>query len=259
MRMAMVRHRFITAAMAVLMLYSACKLAGIFVGFLRNQEVLAEAQDLYKKSETAIPEEARALDERSEPSVRSRFHSLLDMNEDIVGWVKIADTPIDYPILQAEDNAYYLSRNYRHEETRAGSIFMDFRNDPGAWNRNMILYGHRMKDGSMFGSLAKFLDEDFLKSHRTFSFETIYDSFDVEVFSVYVTTTDFNYIKTEFASDQEYLSFLQEIRERSMYEMDTDVSAADQIVTLSTCDPTLDPKDGRLVVHAKITKHSNGK
>lgn len=255
MGVSQVRQHVITIAMMTLMLYSACELAGIFFGSYRDQAVMAEAQHMYESSgENMASEEvpiASGWDER-EPSVRSRFHSLLEQNPDIVGWVEIADTPINYPVVQAEDNSFYLSHNYRRVPSRSGSIFMDFRNDPGQDNRNMILYGHRMKDGSMFGSLGEYLDEDFYQTHRTFSFETKYHRYDVEVFSVYVTTVDFDYIKTDFASDQEYRSFVEEIAGRSIYQVDTDLADIDQIVTLSTCDYSLNSNLGRLVVHATI-------
>src|SRR5699024_3859127 len=90
-------------------------------------------------------------------------------------------TKIDYPILQAEDNDYYLNRNYKREDTPAGSIFVDYRNNVAEENRNTIVYGHRMKDDTMFNSLTKYLDEDFLKDHQTIKYDTMYGSYDAEV------------------------------------------------------------------------------
>lgn len=131
---------------------------------------------------------------------------------------------------------------------------MDYRNDVKSQNRNTILYGHRMKDGSMFGSLKKMLDEEFFMSHRKLYYDTLFEGYDLEVFSVYTTTTDFYYIETDFSSDTEYTSFLEKIQEKSLYKTDTKLTASDQIVTLSTCDYALDPEAGRLVVHAKLVK-----
>lgn len=111
-----------------------------------------------------------------------------------------------------------------------------------------------MKDGSMFGSLKKMLDEDFFMSHRKLYYDTLFEGYDLEVFSVYTTTTDFYYIETDFSGDTEYTSFLEKIQGKSLYKTDTKLSASDQIVTLSTCDYALDPEAGRLVVHAKLVK-----
>ncbi|TBL74027.1 class B sortase [Paenibacillus thalictri] len=188
------------------------------------------------------------------PVIRDSFRGLLALNPDIVGWVKVGDTSIDYPVLQAADNEYYLHRSYKREESDAGSIFMDFRNKPLEAERNTILYGHRMKNGTMFGDLKKYMERDFFEKHRTFRYDTLSASYDVDIFSVYTTTADVNYIETEFADAAEFTLFLQQIRERSLYKTDMEHGAGDRIITLSTCDYTLDPKAGRLVVHGKLTR-----
>ena len=95
----------------------------------------------------------------------------------------------------------------------AGSIFMDYRIDIGSYNPNTILYGHRMKDGSMFDELNKFLDKDFFDNHKVVKFDTLYESYEAEIFAVYKTTTDFDYIQTDFTSDEDYGSLLHEIQE----------------------------------------------
>ncbi|MGR5960848.1 class B sortase [Bacillus cereus] len=154
-----------------------------------------------------------------------------------------------------KDNEYYLFRNYKGEDMRAGSIFMDHRNDVKSRNRNTILYGHRMKDGSMFGSLKKDVGRR-LFSCPIVNYITIHYLKDttLKFFSVYTTTTDFYYIETDFENDAAYTSFLKEIQEKSLYKTDTELTANDEVVTLSTCDYALDPEAGRLVVHAKLVK-----
>jgi len=129
---------------------------------------------------------------------------------------------------------------------------MDYRNNVEEENRNTIVYGHRMKDDTMFNSLTNYLDEEFFKEHQTINYDTMYGSYDAEVFAAYYTTTDFDYIQTDFDSNEEYAGFLNEVEDKSEIQADFDVNADDQIVTLSTCDYTLDPDEGRLVVHAKI-------
>ena len=213
--------------------------------YYENRKVLAVAQEIFYQP---IEEETYV----EEGVIRPQFDPLLEINQDIVGWITIEDTIVNYPIVQADDNDYYLYRNYKREDMRAGSIFMDFRNDITDKNRNVILYGHNMRDGSMFGQLKRFLDEEFFNSQQTFYFDTLYEGYDVEIFSVYMTTTDFYYIQTEFHSDDEYLAFLQKIIDESMFSTDIVLDATDQIITLSTCDKTLDRNEGRLVVHGKL-------
>src|SRR5699024_12398435 len=104
--------------------------------------------------------------------------------------------------IQTENNTDVLYRDYNNRETRAGSNFLDFRNYSTTENKNTVVYGHRMKDCSIFQHLTKYMDEDFLSEHQTFEFDTLYESYEAEIFSVYNTLTDFNYIQTDF-SDKE--------------------------------------------------------
>lgn len=236
--------RIITIVSLSVFAYSLYALGSIFYDYYYNRQVLAEVQDIYETIE--MPKDV------TYGQFRSQFYELHEINEDIVGWITINDTKIDYPILQAEDNDYYLDRNYKEEYAPAGSIFMDYRNNVAEENKNTIVYGHRMKDNTMFNMLTNYLDEDFVKDHQTVQYDTMYGSYDAEVFAAYYTTTEFDYIQTEFASDQEYGGFLQEVKDKSEIKTDFDVTEEDEIVTLSTCDYTLDPDEGRLVVHAKI-------
>ncbi len=226
-------------------IYASQGLIAAALDYYENRKVMGNIQETFYDVE---------LNENTnDPQIiRPGFDTLLKENEDLVGWITMEGTQIDYPILQAEDNIEYLTRNFYKDENRAGSIFMDYRNDIESTGQNTILYGHRMKDGSMFEQLSKYQDEDFFKNHQTFQFDTLYESYEAEIFAVYATTTDFNYIQTDFANDGEYEQLLARIKEESMYDTDVEVKASDQIITLSTCDYVLDENEGRLVVQAKL-------
>lgn len=219
--------------------------------YYKNRKMMSEVQDIYYQVSPTDTVEASSSNE-----VRSGFDELLKQNERVVGWITIDDTQVDYPILHSEDNFEYLTENYYGKQSIAGSIFLDYRNDITSSDLNTIIYGHRMKDGSMFQDLTKFLDEDFFESHQTFEYDTLYESYEAEIFAVYNTLIDFNYIQTDFASAEEYEQLLAEIQEKSRYETDIQVSADDRIITLSTCEYDLDPDDSRLVIHAKLVKKS---
>lgn len=229
-------------------LFSVIKIATIYYDYSKNEKVMNEIQAEYQEIQQNSESEA------AENQIRSPFQNLLKINPDIVGWLTIDHTKVHYPILQSSDNEYYLKRNYKKEESKAGSIFMDFRNEVDTLNRQTIIYGHEMKDGSMFGQLKKFLDEEFASQNKHFQFDTIYARYDVEVFSAYVTTTDFQYLQTDFASDEEYKQFLQVIKENSEVQTNVQVTEKDHIITLSTCNNLSDPDEGRLVIHGKLTK-----
>lgn len=237
-------NRLLALFWLTMLMFSSYQLCSLYIGYDKNRTELSKAKEIYYSGHLG--------EIAAKGSISSGFHTLLQLNPDIAGWLKIDDTPIDYPIVQADNNDDYLNRNYMREPMNAGSIFMDFRNDIAAQNRNTVLYGHRMKDGSMFGSLKKFLDNDFFNTHRTFRYSTLYKNYEAEIFSVYYTTTDVDYIQTRFVSDEDFTSFLQSVRERSIYKTDTVVTAEHPIITLSTCDYTLDPVEGRLAVHAKL-------
>jgi len=188
-------------------------------------------------------------------AVLGKFEPLLAENADTVGWIAIEGTGIDYPVVQADDNDFYLQRGYDGANNAAGSIFMDYRNaiddnseHASKW-RNTILYGHRMKNGTMFAALKNYLDEHFFASHRLIEFDTLYGEMKWQVFAVYVTDTSFDYIRTEFENDFQYMAFLASLQKKSMYPADVELTPADEILTLSTCDYSV--ADARLVVHAR--------
>lgn len=247
-------RKWLTPLCLGLMLFSGYELTGILRGYHDNRTVMAEARQLYGHAEPQPPrmETVEVSQTESPQEARAQFRALLDVNPDVVGWLRIGNTAIDYSVVQGEDNAYYLNRNYKGEEASAGSIFLDFRNDIGKAQPNTVIYGHRMKDGSMFGDLKKFLKEDFFRDTLTFQYDTLYHSYRAEIFSVYPATADLNYIQTGFGNEQEYAAFLQSLQERSLYKTDTVLGVEDRILTLSTCDYTLDPAKGRLVLHAKL-------
>lgn len=231
----------ITSFFIGLFLYSAIHLGSYLIDHIENKKVMKEAKDLY-----------HAPIASNHGDNREQFQPLLAINSDIIGWIKIEGTNIDYPILQAQDNEYYLKRNYQHENNRAGSIFMDYRNDIAEKEKNFILYGHRMKNGTIFADLKQWLDRGFYAENPKILFETLNKSYQVEVFSIYRTTTDFNYIRTDFSSDEDYVDFLNTLQEKSLYQTKSELTSDSTILTLSTCDYSLDPDEGRLVVHALI-------
>jgi len=239
--------RLITIISVSVFLYAAYGLSDVLIDYYKNRQALSDMQDIYYNVDSE--------DEEREPDeIRSGFDELLKENDEVVGWITMDGTQIDYPVLQSDNNTDYLTKDYNDRVTRAGSIFLDFRNDITSENKNTVVYGHRMKDGSMFQHLTKYMDEDFLREHQTFEFDTLYDSYEAEIFSVYNTLTDFNYIQTDFSDKEKYGDLLKKMKNKSRFETDVKIDSDDEIITLSTCDYELDENEGRLVVHAKLKK-----
>lgn len=174
------------------------------------------------------------------------------INNEVVGWIRIAGTAIDYPVVQAQDNKYYLTRDAQKKNNKAGAIFLDYRCDAVSLQRNNILYGHHMKDGSMFASITQYKDKEYLQAHRIIEYFTTDGLVKWEVFSAYVTSTSFYYIQTDFPSEKAYSGFLDLVQAKSLVANDTVLSAEDDILTLSTC--TYEFENARFVVHARRVK-----
>lgn len=176
----------------------------------------------------------------------------IDKDIEIIGWLKIPNTSIDHPVVQGDDNQYYLNHNVNHERDKSGAIFMDYRNRNKVLNRNTIIYGHFMKNKTMFYDLHKFKNKKFFLNNKTISFDTLNNEYSWEVFSVYVTKTDFYYIQPDFNDAKRYEEFLKIIKEKSMYQSDINLDKNDIVLTLSTC--SYEYNDARFVVHAKLIR-----
>lgn len=153
-----------------------------------------------------------------------------DVNSDIVGWITIDGTLIDYPFVQTDDNSYYLDKNIKKEKAAAGTIFMDCRCAEDFSDFNTVLYGHHMKNKSMFGNVKLFADPEFFASHTTGTLYTKYGTYDLEIFAYMVVRSDDDMIYN-LSPDQD--SFYEYVRENArQYREPSDEG---KVVTLSTC------------------------
>lgn len=224
----------------IVFIISSVGLIRFFSSYKQVEQELQQIQEVYEQAQQAMPIE--------EAAISAKFIELQKINTDIVGWLQLNDSQLNNPVVQNDNNEFYLQHNYVGEKSRAGSIFMDYRNDTNA--RHTILYGHVMRNGTMFGELAKFAKQHYAEEHPYFVYETPSATYHLEVFAAYETTTDFYYIETEF-TEQSYAAFLQTIQQKSAIHMPVDVTTNDRIFTLSTC--TTSPNDNeRFVVHTKI-------
>ena len=178
------------------------------------------------------------------------FDSLKKINKDVVGYLKVNNTKIDYVVVQGTNNDYYLSHNFKKEDNVAGWIFADFRNNLDGTDRNIIIYGHNTRDGSMFGTIKNLTNYDWVANtpdQRIF-FATEKGIEYYEIFSVYKTDPDDFYIKTSFLNDNDFEEFLKTLKSRSIRDYGVEVSSSDHIITLSTCS---DNGTKRIAIHAR--------
>ncbi|MCX4249624.1 MAG: class B sortase [Bacilli bacterium] len=180
------------------------------------------------------------------------FKELKKENKDVVGWIQVNGTNINYPFVQTNNNSYYLTHSIDKKYTDAGWVFLDYRNDLNTDIKNMILYAHARKNTTMFGSLKNILKNNWYNdiNNHVIKLSTEKENTLWQVFSIYKIPTTNDYIQTDFISDYEYNEFLQMIKNRSQFKFNTNLNANDRIITLSTCYTN----DQKVVLHAKLIK-----
>ncbi len=217
---------------------------------------LKGSSNLTSYAPTQRPMIHRTQEENIELTVLEEYQTLYNKNKKMVGWIKIEDTEIDYPVMQTVNNEYYMDHNFNQEYDRNGSLFLDKDCDIVHRNTNLIIYGHHMKSGKMFGGLNKYSSQEYCKEHPNIQFDTIYERGTYEVMYVFrsrIYNEDevvFKYYQfLDAASAQEFNSNMQEMAALSLYDTGVTASYGDQLLTLSTCDYS--EEDGRFVVVAK--------
>ncbi len=177
------------------------------------------------------------------------WDALKEINDEIVGWIQINDTQIDYPVLWHKDDdmssQYYLNHNYKNEYDSYGSIFLDYRCTNGTDSKNIIMHGHHMNDGSMFGNLMDYggtsPDLDFYKEAPTIRFDTPQAAGTYKIISVFKTNTlssqgeFFNYMIGNFQNEKDFMNYVYNVRVRSLINCPVNVNEDDELITLSTC------------------------
>jgi len=186
----------------------------------------------------------------NESEYKIDFEKLKEINNQIVGYLKVNGTNIEYPVVQAEDNNYYLKRNLDTEYNSGGWIFADYKNNFDGTDKNIVIYGHNMKDNSMFGSLENVLEEEWYNNEENYiiNFITEKEEQKYQVFSVYKIENEDYYINTEFKNKEEFINFTNTLKERSIKDFNVELSKEDSIITLSTC---ANNNKYRVVLHAK--------
>ncbi len=184
------------------------------------------------------------------------FDALLEQNPDTVGWVSIPDTLINYPVVQATNNSKYLNTSFSGNRSGAGAVFADAKNNMQELNQNTVLYGHNMGSGrtDMFGTLLDFNDAEHYAGHQYIQFDTIYEQHGWwKIFAVInhdIRSKEFNYLRLDFESQNEFMEWVDKARELSIYGADVEIQKNDRILTLSTCDRQFYGRNGRLLIMA---------
>ncbi len=177
------------------------------------------------------------------------FEPLKSENEQVIAWIRIDDTDVNYPVVQGEDNEYYLTHLYNKKYNISGSIFGDYRNNLDFSSNNMVLYGHNMKNGSMFGTLKKYKDKEYFDNHKYVWLITPKATYQYEIYAAYEFDAMHDQYEFNFDSETKFQEYLDNIKQKSIIESELEVTAKDHTLTMSTCiDGT---SSSRLVLVAK--------
>ena len=213
---------------------------------LKDKDIVVDPNRFFTR-----PEEEEA------PDILSDYTALYNKNKSLIGWLKIDDTNIDYPVMQSVNEEYYLEHDFDQNYDKNGTLFISA--DAKIWPRsqNIIVFGHNMKSGKMFGTLGKYKDKSYYEKHKKIKFDTLYEKGTYEVMYTFLSKVYdedeivFKYYQfIDAASEEEFNSHMEDMKNMSLYDTGVTASYGDQLLTLSTCDhDTADAE--RFVVVAK--------
>ncbi len=248
--------RIIKVLLSIIIILGIIYICYYFYYIIKDNKVnnnIDENVDIYNLDDTNNTEQ------KSEKILK--LEELNKQNSDIIGWLEIKDTNINYPVLQTTDNDYYLTHNYKKEYSPTGSLFLDKNFDLINGSSNYLIYGHRTNQGIMFEDLIKYSNEDFYKSHTTINFTTLNEDSIYEILSVFYSRVYYKNEKNVFRyyyfvnanNEQEYNDFVNNCKKVSIYDTGVTAQYGEQLLTLSTCEYS--QEDGRFVVVCKKIKN----
>lgn len=220
---------------------------------------VTEIKDLTSAPETVAVEGELSVPPLQEiPADRlTSYWALYEENPDFCGWLTIADTPVDYPVMHcADDNDFYLSHNFYGEADVNGLLVLDKRCVRSGEENHLLIHGHNMKSGFLFGSLKNYKDPDYCAAHPYLIYDSLYGRRTYEVFAVFLSsvdladTADFHYYDyIDIGSEEDFTTYVNTARQQSLYPLEVPVQYGDYLLTLSTCDYS--KENGRLVIVAR--------
>lgn len=230
----------------------------------KTNEQIEDIQEITQVEETEDTDNTEVIEQEEEipkhnpywdyinmSMINVDFNELKSINNNVVGWIKVNGTNINYPFVQASDNKYYLTHSFDNSWNSAGWVFLDSRNNKTN-NKNTIIYAHGRTDKTMFGTLKNVLSSTWQNNSNNYVIKISTGSENSlwQIFSTYHIPTTSDYLITDFNNDDEFIEFTNKLIDRSSFNFNTSVNASDNILTLSTCYNNSD----KMVVHAKLIK-----
>lgn len=219
--------------------------------YAQGNAVYQKVRLIRESSELSIEQASISLQTVGEHINGVDFKSLKRINPDVVGWIAAKGTGIDYPVVRGKDNEFYLHHLFTGERNKLGSIFMDYRNHSDFSDKNTIIYGHNMKDGSMFFSITKYKDQQYYDNFPTMLLYTPAGNFKVELFAGIVINGNYESVRTNFKDNHDFQSYIDSLKNKSTFNSNTIIKADDKIITLCTC--SYEFNNARYALYGKLT------
>jgi len=216
-----------------------------------EEEIVAPPQVEEEINENNTNTNTNTNTNNTTPKLSEDYQKLFSINNETVGWLKVNNTSVDYPVVKASDNDYYLNHNFYKQSNFNGWIYMDYRNNPEVLDQNTIIYGHNLKNGMMFGTLQRALKESWYNNpeNLVITFNTTTKQMKWQIFSIYVVNVTNDYLYANFDYDSQFKEFVDKLKSRSIKDFGVEVTKFDKILTLTTCQNN---SKQRLVIHAKL-------
>ncbi len=242
--------KIINIVLIAVFVIAAFNIGKIYYDYNKADSVYEGMQDNYISSneELFIPEETKNNDPI--PPIAVNFDSLLNRNKDVVGWLYCPDTVINYPVVQGEDNDRYLHRDLDGKYLVSGTLFADYRNGALNEDANYIIYGHNMKNGTMFSALAKYKEQAYYDRHPVMYYLTPNGDYKLELLAGLVVKRD-DKIYDPTLDEEAFSALLSDYIAKSTFKSDIKPEYTDTIVTLSTCSYEFD--NARYIVIGRLT------
>lgn len=224
--------KVINILLIVAIIFSLYKVISKVIDYKESQNTYEKIQEVKNNSNNFIEE-------------------LININKDYKMWIEVPNTNINYPVVQGKDNDFYLNHDFKKKESSSGAIFIDYKNDIEK-DKNIIIYGHNMRNKSMFQNLMKFKDKGFWEQDNKITLIIDDVIYEYDIFSAYVSDAKDVNLKINFKDDKEYLKYIEDIKKKSIFSKDINIKSTDKILTLSTC--SYETESSRIVICGKLMK-----
>ena len=224
--------------------------------YKKDDKTYSEIRNEYKIKDTDKDAKIRNTDKNTEDQqksddYKSLFNKLKSKNSDYRFWIKVKNTNIDFPVVQGNDNSFYLKHDFYKSSSFSGCPFVHYRNDIKK-DQNIIIYGHNMRNNNMFNQLEKFKNFSFFNNDNDIVVTDEEGQHIYKVFSAYTAKSNEQICKTNYSNKDEFLKEINDMKSKSLFKKDIQFNKDDRIITLVTC--TYEINDGRLIVEGKLIK-----